>query len=125
MPSRKAALENKIVVYPQPNQLQVDIDSDAHWDTFNAQIRILLQRVKVGKIEMVPSVNTGHWHVTITLDELEFREDLLAVRLLLQACLGSDLKRELLSWFRIETGDPNPTLFIEPQPPNTSLEVKK
>ena len=118
----KAALENKTVVYPQLNQLQIDIDSDAHWDTFNFQIRVLLQKFNVTKIEMVPSNSgKGHWHATLTLDKIEFTGDRIAIRLLLQACLGSDLKRELLSFFRHETGDEHPTLFLEPTPPNTDL----
>ncbi len=120
----KAAEQNKIVVYPESNQLQVDIDSDAAWDIFHTNLKVFLQKHTVAKIEMIPSASKGHWHITITLADVEFAEDKIPLRLLLQACLGSDLKRELLSYFRHEIGDEHPTLFIETQPAIVSLVPK-
>jgi len=45
-------------------------------------------------------------------------------RILIQAFLGSDLKREALSWVRIVNNDPNPTLFFEKKPLQLAGEVE-
>lgn len=51
----------------------------------------------------------GKRHITLALN----RKLTSVERILFQALLGSDRKRELLSYIRVLNSDPEPTLFFE------------
>jgi hypothetical protein len=98
------------VVFPQENQLQLDIDNEDAYDYMNGVLDVLETHWGIAKFEEHPSKSgLPKRHVTITLDkELSATE-----RVLLQACMGSDRKRELLSYLQVLNGDAHPILFIE------------
>ena len=56
-----------------------------------------------------PSGRPGRHHVVVTMP----RPVSPMERIALQAILGSDPIREMLSWFRIERGIEEPTIFFE------------
>lgn len=101
-----AAKLGRRVVYPKPNELQIDIDSA---DAYANHLRLLDAFERGGEtvidkvVSVSPSAKSGHFHVTITLarNVLGSRE-----RVMLQALLGSDPMRELLSYQRVEAGSP-------------------
>lgn len=106
----KADKEGLDVVLPTTRQLFIDIDSqDAHDQYVINRPQFDQWYVVVDAIDK-PSKSGGEKrHITLTLlDEITDVE-----RLLLQAFLGSDLKREFLGLMRVKTEDPHPTLFLE------------
>lgn len=108
-----AALQGCIVRAPLPKELFVDIDTPEQYETFLKQMKAFPKGLIVKSRESSsPSGTPGKLHVVVTLsrsvtDEVE--------RVLLQALLGSDPMRELLSWRRIEDGSDNDaiSLFFE------------
>ena len=108
---KKAEAEDLKVVLPEPNQLFIDIDNDFAMALFEKNYTDFVQwYCPTGDPVITPSKSGGERrHVTITVkDHLKPKE-----RLILQAFLGSDLKREFLGLQRIKAGDKNPTLFLE------------
>lgn len=102
------------VVFPAVNQLQIDIDDEAGYAIYSANLELLQRYYHTESIIETPSKSGGHCrHITITLRE-NLRSD--TERIVLQACLGSDLKREFLSFARVLHRDAHPTLFIEDSP---------
>lgn len=99
------------IVFPASNELQLDIDDWAGLGVL-ADLTPLLEKhwgPVTRREHTSKSDNPKKRHVTLTLEkpltDLE--------RIALQACLGSDRKRELLSLVRVKIGDPHPTLFYE------------
>ena len=115
----KAAEKNLAVVFPRENELFLDFDSKEHVAAFFEQFNRLTGFVPILKLTMTPSETPDHYHavlkLTISVTDTE--------RILLQACLGSDRTRELLSFARVLKKDPHPTLFLEK--PETVEEQKK
>lgn len=109
----RVELEGKRVVLPKDNQLQIDIDSEEHYAVFLRSAEVLLRNWLDGpdiQVEDHPS-SSGHprRHITLTLP---FTVEPWQ-RIALQAALGSDPVRELLSATRLLKGDIHPTLFVE------------
>ncbi len=109
--AEKEALENNLaVVYPEDNQLQVDIDSDDAMNIFWAMLPIV-QKYYGAIVESITASRSGFpkqhvtLRVTVPLNPFE--------RIALQACLGSDRVREVLGVVQAMQGDPHPTLFLE------------
>ncbi len=108
---KKAEAEDLQVVLPTDRQLFIDIDNDfslavfeKNWQTFANWYTEESDPV------ITPSKSGGERkHITVTLAEPVTPTE----RLVLQAFLGSDLKREFLGLQRIKAGDKNPTLFLE------------
>jgi hypothetical protein len=102
------------VVLPRPNQLFIDIDTHEDFLTFFEHRAMLDSIGEGGKVISDTPSKSGlpRRHIV-----LEFDRDLDNMeRVLLQAVLGSDRKRELLSWIRIRSGaSEHPTLFFEPK----------
>lgn len=100
-----------VVVIPKSNELFIDIDSESQFETFKRLI-VTFQKLEHGArwtMAPSPSGKPGHYHVTVRLGrDIDNRE-----RILLQAVLGSDPMRELLSLQRCDAGNPNPSLFFE------------
>jgi hypothetical protein len=114
----KAKEQGLKVVVPASNELQIDIDTEEDYDLFLAHIKILLQ-FGVAEFKSAPSKSgLPKRHVTVTLPyDLNHWQ-----RIALQASLGSDRKREILSCIMVMAGDPLPTIFLEkdgdaPAPP--------
>lgn len=108
----QAALDGEIVVLPLPNQLFIDIDDEASMQLFERSLKKIEEYVGVlGYPDITPSRsgNVERQHIVVTLARAVTQTE----RILLQAVLGSDLRRELLSYCRITINDPHPTLFLE------------
>lgn len=105
----RAKKEGLKVVYPEKNQLQIDIDRPEDYKIW-AEHRFIVERfLKIKKIVETPSKEAGHWHIVVDLGvQIEPIQ-----RILLQAVLGSDRKRELLGFVMLNNGEEKPTLFLE------------
>lgn len=109
----QAAVKGCIVVLPKPNELFVDIDSADALATF----KVAIKKIEEGFTDSLtynqrpsPSGREGRFHITVTLPRnVKSHEE----RILLQALLGSDPIRELVSWGRVQRRAPEPTLFFE------------
>ncbi len=107
---KQAAESGGTVVFPNQKELQLDLDSDEAVQTFKTNLPTLEQFLKVKHYGIKGSRNPGKYHATVEMI-LPLQSDM--ERILLQTCLGSDPKRELLSYWRLLKRDPHPTLFIE------------
>jgi hypothetical protein len=117
----KARTLGRVVVYPKPNELFVDIDCEAAMRRF---VRVVAYMSGVTyAVRPSPSGRPGRYHVTVTMtgnvSPLE--------RIALQAMLGSDPVREVLSWRRLQNGIETPTIFFEQTAASvvTSINAKR
>lgn len=105
----QAGREGREVVLPKPNQLFIDIDSEAGFALFMAQIERLRQ-FEFAYMTITPSASGfPNRHIVVDLD----RDLADTERIAFQAAMGGDPIRELLGLIRISHGDPHPTLFLE------------
>ena len=106
-----AEKNNWSVVFPSEHALQIDIDSADAYETFKRHKDILDKTLGIEDCSEWPSKSGLSWrkHITIRLKQPISAER----RILLQAAMGSDRMREILSFARLINGDPNPTLFFE------------
>lgn len=104
-----AAVLGHIVDFPADNELQIDLDSEADKERFYRSFEILSREFGVPTAVWNTSKSGEGHHVRITMpfDLTPWQ------RIALQAALGSDPVRELLSAVRLHAGDPHPTLFFE------------
>jgi len=103
--------DERIIVEPATDELFIDIDSEDDFELLDNRLQTLrLNGVGVDTIRTTPSRRSGHYHVVLRLD----RNIDPTMRVALQACLGSDRKREILSALRILFDmDRPPTVFFE------------
>lgn len=100
------------VVAPEDDELQLDIDEPGDLDVANKMLRVLeAHDIRCEVARATPS-KSGNAHVVM---RIEWPRPLDPItRIALQACFGSDRKRELLSLLRHEFGTQNPpTVFFE------------
>lgn len=98
------------IVYPEPNQLLIDIDCDAQFEIFKAQVDLLRRVFPTARWEWKPSdsgLPNRHIIVTLPFEVLEYQ------RIAFQAAMGSDPARELVNLIRMEFGIDTPTRFCE------------
>lgn len=109
-PYRVAEELGFVVRLPQANELFIDIDSTDGMKQFHATLRVLEKNGFICQWQSEPSFTPNHYHIVVTLPfEVSPTE-----RILLQAVLGSDPKREVLSWMRIHYNlERPPTVFFE------------
>jgi hypothetical protein len=99
-----------LVVLPKSNELFIDIDSDADLAEFDRNYGVINELFCIDEYEVKPSRNKERGkHIYVKLGQNVTPTE----RILLQAILGSDRKREALSLWRIHHNDPDPTLFFE------------
>lgn len=126
----RAEKDGNIVVLPKEDQLLIDIDNPEAYQKFNTQLGRFVELVDADAYVTYDnpskSGKEGHRHIMVQLSASISNEK----RILFQLMLGSDLRRELLSYVRESEGDPHPTLFIEkpvlslpPVPTSESLDV--
>lgn len=99
------------VVGATDEQLFVDIDTEAQFNIFKYQIKLLKRHFWFEKDYKVTPSKQGlpHRHITIKL----MSPLPLLARIALQACLGSDPTREMLSVRRALDNEENVVLFFE------------
>jgi len=107
---KEAEANGLLVVYPEDNQLQIDIDSDRAFDIF-LEMKTLLEKYFAVLDVVIGYSRSGapKRHVTVTLDQPIDNYQ----RVALQAIMGSDRVREFLSYVQHRNGDQHPILFIE------------
>jgi hypothetical protein len=113
----KAREKGLVCVMPKPNELFIDIDSALAYETFQAGYALLReggQQVEIVRETPSPSGKPWRKHIVIDLRRTVKSE---IERIALQAILGSDLKREALSWLHLQSGTTDVSrLFEKPQP---------
>ena len=112
-PVEAAAARQCEVRYPASNELFIDIDSERDFERFKVLLGMFERFYKVRGWRATPSASgLPHRHVVV-----EVGGNVTAFeRIAMQAMLGSDLKREMLSFERHLEDNPNPTVFFEPLP---------
>jgi len=111
-----AAAKGCVVRVPGPRELFIDIDSEAAHDSFERLRKAFPPGLIASEVRTrSPSGNPWHFHIVATLSR-DLQDD--RERVMLQAFLGSDPMRELLSWRRIENGSDSAavSLFFEKAP---------
>ena len=107
---REAAEDDLDIVYPEDNQLQIDIDSDHALSIFFEMKQLLEKYYGVKDCKMAYSRSGApKRHITVTLDRAMSNYE----RIALQVACGSDRVREMLGLIQEKMGDPHPTLFLE------------
>ena len=108
----QAIMEGLEVVYPEANQLQIDIDNHHSYMLLYNQLGIVQKFIGEYDYKETPSKSgePHKFHITLTFTDIEFSP---LARIGLQAMLGSDRVRELLSYVQFVNGDLHPTLFLE------------
>ena len=103
----KASVLGRVVVFPKSNELFIDID------TPTAMLKFVRGVARLSGVTYLvrpsPSGRPGRHHVVVTMPHQVTPME----RIALQAMLGSDSVREMLSWMRIQRGIDEPTLFFE------------
>lgn len=106
-----AASHNCDLIVADDNTLLVDLDNADSKNTFQSNLPIVKQKYSVVNIERWPSKSRRGEHVMLKLSEPVD----VVTRLLLQATLGSDLKRELLGLYLVKRNHPTPSVLFKPQ----------
>lgn len=105
-----AAKRGLDVVYPEHDQLQLDLDTEAQWEEFNRRLPFF-QFGEFLRIEVKPSASgLPNRHVTLTFPGHTFK---MWERIALQAALNSDPIREFLSARRLWQGTEKPSCLFE------------
>lgn len=99
------------IYYPEPNELVIDLDGEKEKQFFIERVQRLGMEIGCN-YSIYPSETKGHYHAIVKIYEGDENVKLDRFeRLALQAVLGSDLTKEMLSIFRIWNGDEFPTLL--------------
>lgn len=99
-----------VVVCPQDNQLQLDLDSEEAVVEFKRRLPLFFHDERP-TVDLQPSASgVPHYHATVSFQGREFEE---WERIALQSVLGSDPMREYLNAKRLIYGVPNPTRLFE------------
>jgi hypothetical protein len=106
-----------VFVPAAPDELQIDLDQPRARIP-KRLLRLVSEHVKIKSVKYNRS-KSGNTHVSIRIepnswsytDPADYGS--MLEKLFLQAALGSDPVRELLSWGRARNGCPYPTLFFE------------
>lgn len=112
---RQAAAEKGCrCVFPEPNELQIDIDSEEGYEIFQNVVSVFPRggSVEIVDIEEHPSLSgLPNRHITITLSK-EFN---VLERIAFQFLFGSDRIRESISLLREILDIEEPICFFEPK----------
>jgi hypothetical protein len=112
-PYETAKAQGVDIVLPGPRELFLDIDDDESMAHYEAMLAFCTNDPLFPMREIKRTVSPGaNWHVYVEVFSKEPLDPM--TRIALQAALGSDRKRELLSALRIHFGlDRPPTVFFE------------
>lgn len=106
-----AADKGCVIVHPTERELFIDIDSADAAVNFERCLEVLQKTREAVVVRRSPSPSgaSGREHIVVRVAGVVTDEE----RILLQACLGSDPLREMLSLMRLRAGDEAPTIFFE------------
>lgn len=100
---------NLDIVIAGPQDIQLDIDDTAALARYENIIGWAFQFYPMKEIKRTISKSGKNTHIYLRLDNPTPALE----RIFVQAILGSDPKREMLSSARLSMGDPHPVLFYE------------
>lgn len=108
-----------VVVYPESNQLQIDLDTEEAFKQYEKRFKELYHRTVHPAYQLAcdPEVHPSksgypHRHITLTFVDREFSE---WERIAMQMMLGSDPVRESLNALRLASGVKRPCRLFEPK----------
>jgi hypothetical protein len=111
----KAEASGCVIDLATPHLLQLDLDSEAAYKLFLEQVRLLHDHEIIPTDTQVvarPS-KSGNLHVTLILPK--YTDWPTTKRIMVQALLGSDLKREALNLSRFQHSAPEAILLFRPK----------
>lgn len=112
-PEDKASALGLVVRYPKEDELFLDIDSEEAWNLHVSLFKIFREHEDPDAVAVrnpSPSGKPGRYHVIVTLSRpVKSVEE----RIIFQALLGSDTKRELIAY----VDDRATCLFEKPEEP--------
>jgi hypothetical protein len=97
------------VVVPKHDELQIDLDTPASIEQYNRMMAGFKDQLKLEEIDSWAS-KSGNRHVIVRFPKTLSSE----MRIALQACLGSDPKREILSLMRVMSGSKYTSVLFKP-----------
>ena len=117
----KAAREKGlIVITARPCQLFIDCDSEEEFGYFLEQLKDFAPMIGIRSATYTRSPG-GNYHAYITVERDMTPEE----QVLLQACLGSDRRREIRTWKRLREKDPIGQLLFElPDVKHTPIDLE-
>jgi hypothetical protein len=105
-----AAAKGQVVVLPADNELFLDIDDEESLALFKSCVEMMEHKVKLEwNMKPSPSGRSGRFHITVKMPRAVTPIERVAI----QAFMGSDRKRECLSWCRLQDGETTVTRFFE------------
>lgn len=107
-----------VVVLPNANQLQLDLDTDEAYEEFWRRLETLDLDCNIK--ENFSASGSPHRHIYLTFKDRVFSE---VERILIQAALNDDPLRVFLNTRRLLSGIPNPTRLFES--PTTTQQLEK
>lgn len=116
-----------VIFLPDANEIQIDIDNEYDLEVYHTNMHLLGQYFDsiAGfeyKVIMTKSRNKEHgYHARVYLPFIVSETE----RIAFQAFLGSDRKRELLSYIRMMKGDDFPCLLAETQETASYIKAKR
>ncbi len=112
---KKAEKNGCVIELGNDHMLQLDLDNEAAYKTFLSQVRLAWEIgvIPIGTRAVARPSKSGNIHVMLVMPENVGWS--ATRRILVQALLGSDLKRELLNFRRFELGNPDATLLFRPK----------
>lgn len=99
-----------VVVEANPDQLQLDLDSISDVIFYGAMMSNFQEQLGIVEVDRWYS-KSNNTHVVLQLRE----NTPLETRIMLQACLGSDRKREILSYLYAKNNAPHPVVLFKPK----------
>lgn len=107
----KARKLGQVIKVPGPYELFVDIDNEADFEVFKANVAVLHSLYPLTWEERPSKSGLPHRHIVVTFETQTVSEH---ERLLLEAVLGGDRMRALLGWVTIEQKmGPHGSVFFE------------
>ena len=107
---KAAAAENNCgVVVPNDDELQIDLDTPEAIAQYNTMMADFKDQLKVRELDSWAS-KSGNRHVVVQFPQAVSNE----MRIALQACFGSDPKREILSLMRVLNGSKYTSVLFKP-----------
>jgi hypothetical protein len=123
--AEKYAMENNLdIVFPKENEIQIDIDRKKDLKEYEDRLSFVQRFVSVTEIDRHKSKSGKGYHITLQLNATN-KLNTIQDKILLQAVLCSDWKREFLSYVRVIQGNPHPTLFFEKKNKKVNKNVSK
>jgi len=119
--AHKAKILGCVVVCPEENQVQLDLDSNEQVREFWIRFNNFTDFLCLEQPLVTPSKNTDHFHVTMT-----FPRNLTDIeRLAIQSIFGSDKMREMLNLLRYLTTGKTSSCFFESTQKIITEDLKK